>query len=81
MNQFFFSIFSFILSAAIIEIINKAVSTVTTTDSKNESICEELPDYSNLWEVENFQDDDFWFMKVGMYKIRNKVNFDLCFDR
>lgn len=49
---------------AIIEIISKAMSTVTTTETKNESIVE-APDYVNLWEVQKFKEDDFWFMKVG----------------
>lgn len=50
---------------AIIEIISKAMSTVTTTDGKSESITEELPDHSDLWEIKKFKEDDFWFMKVG----------------
>lgn len=49
---------------AIIEIINKAVSTVTKTESKDESIVEVLPDYSELWEVKKYKEDDFWFLKV-----------------
>lgn len=61
---FFSSLFHFVV-AAIIEIISKAMSTVTTTDGKNESITEELPDNSNIWEVDKFEEDDFWFMKVG----------------
>lgn len=57
-------VFRFLFTLAIIEIISKAMSTVTTTDAKNESITEELPDYSDLWEVQKYQEDDFWFMKV-----------------
>ena len=49
---------------AIIEIISKAMSTVTTTEIRNESIEEELPDYTKLWKIENYKEDDFWFMKV-----------------
>lgn len=60
-----FNVFVVVVVAAIIEIINKAMSTVTTTDDKNESIVEDMPDYSNLWEVQEFKEDDFWFMKVG----------------
>lgn len=40
------------------------MSTVTTTENKNESITEELPDYGDLWAIEKFKEDDFWFMKV-----------------
>lgn len=58
----FFFLYSFV---AIIEIINKALSTVTTTEDKNESIVEEMPNYTDLWEVQEFKEDDFWFMKVG----------------
>lgn len=64
------------MRSAIIEIISKAMSTVTTTETQNESIVEELPDYSNLWEVEKFKEDDFWFMKVGQYNIK-KLKFML----
>lgn len=53
-----------VIVAAIIEIISKAMSTVIITDGKSESITEELPDHSNLWEVQKFKEDDFWFMKV-----------------
>lgn len=41
------------------------MSTVTTTDGKSESITEELPDHSDLWEIKKFKEEDFWFMKVG----------------
>lgn len=40
------------------------MSTVTTIETQNESITEELPDYANLWKIEKFKEDDFWFMKV-----------------
>lgn len=40
------------------------MSTVTTTEAKDESIVEAIPDYSDLWEVKKYQEDDFWFMKV-----------------
>lgn len=52
------------MTAAIIEIISKATSTVTTTEVKNENVVEELTDYSDLWEIKKFKEDDFWFMKV-----------------
>lgn len=41
------------------------MSTVTTTENKNESIAEEIPDHSDLWEVKKYKEGDFWFMKVG----------------
>lgn len=51
---------------AIIEIVNKAVSTVTTTDTTAEkNIVEELSDCTDLWEIKKYTEDDFWFMKVG----------------
>lgn len=40
------------------------MSTVTTTETQNVSITEELPDYAHLWKIEKFKEDDFWFMKV-----------------
>lgn len=40
------------------------MSTVTTTEIRNECIEEELPDYIKLWQIEEYKEDDFWFMKV-----------------
>lgn len=53
------------ISPAIIELLNKAVTTVTATEVKDESIVDEFPDYSDLWKIEKFKEEDFWFMKVG----------------
>lgn len=44
------------------------MSTVIITDGKSESITEELPDHSDLWEIKKFKEDDFWFMKVGQLR-------------
>lgn len=44
------------------------MSTVTKTEVKDEkSVVVDLPDYSNLWEVKKYEENDFWFMKVGEY--------------
>lgn len=40
------------------------MSTVTTTEIRNERIEEELPNYTQLWQIEKYKEDDFWFMKV-----------------
>lgn len=53
------------ISPAIIELLNKAVTTVTATEVKDESITDEFPDYSDLWKIEQFKEEDFWFMRVG----------------
>lgn len=66
-------VYDLLLRTAIIEIISKAMSTVTTTESKNESIAEELTDYSNLWEIEKYKEDDFWFMKIGQWIATQKI--------
>lgn len=57
------------ISPAIIELLNKAVTTVTATEVKDESVQDEFPDYSDLWKIEQYKEDDFWFMKVGTCKI------------
>lgn len=72
--MFFHLIVVFLVILAIIEIISKAMSTVTTTDGKSESITEELPDHSDLWEIKKFKEDDFWFMKVGQLIYSSLVN-------
>lgn len=53
------------ISPAIIELLSKAATTVTATEAKNESVVDEFPDYSDLWKIEEYKEDDFWFMKVG----------------
>lgn len=53
------------ISPAIIELLNKAATTVTATEVKEESIIDEFPDYSDLWKIEQFKEEDFWFMKIG----------------
>lgn len=40
------------------------MSTVTKTEAKHENTTEELPDYSELWEIKQYKEDDFWFMKI-----------------
>lgn len=51
---------------AIIELLNKAMTTLTATEAKDASIIEERADHSDLWKIKNFKEGDFWFMKVGM---------------
>lgn len=41
------------------------MTTLTATENKNQSIVEELPDYSDLWQVKKYKETDFWFLKVG----------------
>ena len=55
------------ISPAIIELLNKAMTTLTGPGSKSsgDNQLEELPDHSQLWGVKQFKDDDFWFMKIG----------------
>lgn len=57
------------ISPAIIELLNKAATTVTASEAKNESIEDEFPDYSDLWKIEKYKEDDFWFMKVGECRV------------
>lgn len=52
------------ISPAIIELLNKAMSTVTADESKAVSVAEVFPDYSDLWKVDHFKEEDFWFMRV-----------------
>lgn len=53
------------ISPAIIELLSKAAATVTETEAKDESIVDDFPDYSELWKVQQYKEDEFWFMKVG----------------
>lgn len=41
------------------------MTTVTASEAKDISVVEELPDHSDLWNIKEYKEEDFWFMKVG----------------
>lgn len=53
------------ISPAIIELLNKTITTLTATETKGDKALEEIPDYSQVWGVKPLKEDDFWFMKIG----------------
>lgn len=53
------------ISPAIIELLNKALTTLTASETKDASFVRELPDHSDLWKIKEFKEDEYWFMKVG----------------
>lgn len=53
------------ISPAIIELLNKTITTLTASEEKDASIVKESPDHSDLWKIKEFKEEDFWFMKVG----------------
>lgn len=57
------------MSVAIIELLNKAVTTLTATSNKDVNVVQELPDHSDLWKIKEYKEQDHWFMKVGEYLI------------
>lgn len=56
----------FLPCVAIIELLNKTVNTLTGGGVKDDQEQAVMPDYSDIWDIKPFKDDDFWFMKIGM---------------
>ncbi|XP_037042887.1 vacuolar protein sorting-associated protein 13-like, partial [Bradysia coprophila] len=52
------------ISPAIIELLNKTLTTLTGSEAKNDETLVEMTDYSDLWDVKTYKDADYWFMKV-----------------
>lgn len=52
------------VSPATIELMNKIVATMTQQENETEKEKKEPVDYSDLWQSKEFDDDDFWFIKV-----------------
>ena len=52
------------VSPATIELMNKIVATMTLQDSETEKEKKEPIDYGDLWKPKEFDDDDFWFIKI-----------------
>lgn len=51
------------VSPATIELMNKIVATMTLQENAQDNENYEPPDYSDLWMVKSFEEDDFWFIK------------------
>lgn len=52
------------ISPAIIELLNKTVTTLTGGGSSNVKANTEMPDYSDIWGIKPYREEEFWFMKV-----------------
>lgn len=48
------------VTPAIIELLNKAMITLTSQDKKTE-VAKIPPNYSNIWEPQDYKESDFWF--------------------
>lgn len=53
------------ISPAIIELLNKAMTTLTANTNKSTDVVAELPDHSDLWNIKKYKEEDYWFMKGG----------------
>jgi vacuolar protein sorting-associated protein 13A/C len=53
------------ISPAIIELLNNVTTTLTSTEQCALGTSEEDCDKSDLWKVKSFDDDQFWFIRVG----------------
>lgn len=52
--------------SAIIELLNKTLTTLTGTEAKDDGTLVEMTDYSDLWGVKTYKESDYWFMKIGL---------------
>ncbi|XP_037905174.1 vacuolar protein sorting-associated protein 13 isoform X4 [Hermetia illucens] len=52
------------ISPATIELINKALSTVTSPAEAIGEAVVEHPEHNDLWGVKDYKEDEFWFMKI-----------------
>lgn len=69
-----YSINANLFCVAIIELLNKVMTTVTSTEAKDASIIQERPDHSDLWKIKDYKEEDYWFMKVGTYRTRHQLS-------
>lgn len=51
--------------SATIELINKALSTVTSPAEAIGEAVVEHPEHNDLWGVKDYKEDEFWFMKIS----------------
>lgn len=42
------------------------MNTLTGGGVKDDEEQAVMPDYSDIWDIKPFKDDEFWFMKIGM---------------
>lgn len=52
------------VSPATIELMNKIVATMTQQENALENVKKEPKDYSDLWAAKNFEEEEYWFIKV-----------------
>ncbi|XP_046738037.1 vacuolar protein sorting-associated protein 13 isoform X1 [Diprion similis] len=52
------------VSPGVIEILNKVVQTVTKTQDDNEDLVKSEPNYSGVWTITPFRENDYWFLKA-----------------
>ena len=53
------------VSPATIELLSRSYMTFSGTAVDKTDVKEVTEDYSNLWEVASYEDDDYWFLKTG----------------
>lgn len=50
-----------------IEILSKVVHTVTKKEEEDKEIVKPEPNYEGLWIVTPFEENDYWFLKTGIF--------------
>lgn len=61
-------------SLGTIELLNCVLKAVTEVKPSESTMVLADIDYSKLWDVESFDDSDYWFLKTGVYLLK------ICFS-
>lgn len=62
------------INPSTIELISKCYDTLLSDSVANAKSMQE-PDYSDLWEPQSFNAEDYWFLKTGELKILKRCKF------
>lgn len=62
------------ISPATLELFNKAMQTINTTDTEETKMLQNK-DYSDIWIPKKFNEQDYWFLKAGNYRRHLHVFF------
>lgn len=52
------------VNPGIIELLNKAMSTLTAKDTADDNVVCTQPEYNSLWGTSSFDDNDYWFIRA-----------------
>lgn len=57
------------VSPGVIEILSRVMRTVTMKEEEGNEVKKHEPSHEGLWTIKSFREQDFWFLKTGLYLI------------